>query len=81
MKCMQVLRAEKILEIAAQQVKNPATMQDSAELCLSDARELFAKGRTDAAVCRALKSLAYSSGVFSPAYRQASNVLTGSNQD
>lgn len=48
-----------------------ATMQSSAELCLADAIALFDKGDFEYARKRALKSLAYSVGVFHPDYKKA----------
>jgi hypothetical protein len=48
-----------------------ATMRDSAELCLGDARQLLSAGRGAEAAVRALRSLAYSVGVGSPIYRAA----------
>lgn len=47
-----------------------AQMRSSAELCLSDARSLLAAGNETFAKARALKSLAYSVGVFSSVYRE-----------
>ena len=47
-------------------------MESSARLCLSDAVTLYAEGKLDYAKARALKSLAYSVGVFHPDYRKAS---------
>ena len=47
-------------------------MESSARVCLSDAVQLYAEGNLDAAKSRALKSLAYSVGVFHADYRKAS---------
>lgn len=47
-------------------------MQSSAKLCLSDAEELQRRGDDDAAKTRAIKSLAYSVGIFHPDYAAAS---------
>ena len=46
-------------------------MESSARLCLADAIALFDAGDFDTAKARALKSLAYSVGVFHPAYKAA----------
>lgn len=45
-----------------------APMRSSAELCLSDARGLLARGHETLAHVRAMRSLAYSIGVFHPDY-------------
>ncbi len=59
--------AEQINSIAASAANN-----DSARLCLRDARSLYSKGeRYDYAAGRALASLKHSVGVFSPQYDQA----------
>lgn len=46
-------------------------MESSARLCLADAVRLFDEGHLEAAHARALKSLAYSVGVFHPDYEKA----------
>lgn len=46
-------------------------MESSARLCLADAIALYDAGNYEAAKVRALKSLAYSVGIFHPAYRKA----------
>jgi hypothetical protein len=52
-------------------VSNGAAMESSARLCLTDAIELQAEGKLDDAKARALKSLAYSVGVFHADYKRA----------
>lgn len=47
------------------------SMESSARLCLADARALEAKGDLENARKRALKSLAYSVGMFHPDYCKA----------
>lgn len=47
-------------------------MESSARLCLTDAISLYEKGEFEAAKKRALKSLAYSIGVFHSDYVKAS---------
>lgn len=47
-------------------------MKSSAEVCLGDARKVFERAeRFDLAAKRALKSIAYSRGVFSVEYKSA----------
>lgn len=48
-------------------------MESSARLCLADAIRLFDEGDLDAAQRRALKSLAYSVGVFHQDYIKAAS--------
>jgi hypothetical protein len=45
-----------------------APMRSSAELCLADARASEAAGDLETALYRAVRSLRYSVGVFSPIY-------------
>lgn len=47
------------------------TMESSARACLADAINLHDAGALDAAKARALKSLAYSVGMFHPDYKKA----------
>ena len=61
----------KVIVLARKHVGNGAAMESSARLCLQDAVELHAAGNYDAAKARALKSLAYSVGVFHADYRRA----------
>lgn len=46
-------------------------MESSARFCLADAVTLYDAGNDEAAKARALKSLAYSLGVFHPEYKRA----------
>jgi hypothetical protein len=57
--------------LARKHVSNGAAMESSARLCLTDAIELQAEGKLDDAKARALKSLAYSVGVFHADYKRA----------
>ena len=50
-------------------------MRSSAELCLGDAISLFDKGNFVDAARRAVDSLSYSVGVFSPVYTSAKAAL------
>lgn len=52
-------------------MQNIAPMQSSAELCLSDAVKLYDDGALDRAKDRAIKSLAYTVGIFHPDYKSA----------
>ena len=61
--------AEKAIRLARKHVGNGALMESSARLCLSDALELFDAGKFDYAHARAVKSLGYSVGIFSPDYQ------------
>lgn len=63
-------KAQQIIDLAQSHVEK-ATMQSSAQLCVDDARECLARGLPDYAIARAVKSLAYSVGVFSPLYKAA----------
>jgi hypothetical protein len=47
------------------------TMESSARLCLADAIKLYDNADYDTAHKRALKSLAYSVGIFHPDYKLA----------
>lgn len=49
-----------------------ASMQSSAELCLSDAIKLYDDGALDRARERALKALAYAVGIGHSDYKRAS---------
>lgn len=57
--------------LARKHVSNGAAMESSARLCLTDAINLQADGKLDDAKVRALKSLAYSVGVFHKDYQRA----------
>lgn len=60
---------QQVLASARKHLGGP--MESSARLCLADALRLHDAGNFEAARARALKSLAYSVGVFSPAYKAA----------
>lgn len=77
---MQSVVTQKLIDLAAIYAHNGAEMQDSALLCLEDARILEASRRYDAAKYRAMRSLSYSVGVLSPVYNQAKTILTNSQQ-
>jgi hypothetical protein len=64
------MNAQQIIDLAQANVEK-ASMKDSAQLCVNDARSCLARGLTDYAIGRAVKSLAYSLGVFSPVYQAA----------
>jgi hypothetical protein len=64
-------KAQQIIDLAQGHVEK-ASMRDSAQLCIDDARACFARGLYEYAIGRAVKSLAYSIGVFSPLYQAAS---------
>ncbi len=51
-------------------------MESSARLCLADSIELSDLGDFKSASERALKSLAYSVGVFHPDYKRAANLAS-----
>lgn len=67
------MKAEQIITLARKHVGNGAAMESSARLCLADAVKLYDEGEYCYAYDRALKSLAYSVGVFHADYRKASN--------
>lgn len=57
--------------ITARKHLGSGQMDSSARLCLADAIALQADGDLDAAKARALRSLAYSVGIFHPDYVKA----------
>ena len=61
----------KTIILARKHLHNGATMATSAELCLSDAIKLYDDGDFTHAKSRAIKSLAYSVGVFHKDYQRA----------
>ncbi len=65
------MTADKVIVLARKHLGTGA-MDSSARLCLKDAVELQAEGMLDYAKARALKSLAYSVGVFHQDYQRAS---------
>lgn len=64
--------AQKVINAAEKHVNNGAAMQSSAELCLFDANTLIQQGNYAAAEKRALRSLAYSVGIFHSDYKRFS---------
>ncbi len=64
------MNAQQIIDLAQANVEK-ASMRDSAQLCVDDARACLNRGLPDYAIHRAVKSLAYSLGVFSPVYQEA----------
>lgn len=64
------LFARSLIEVASL-FCDEGTMRGSAKLCLADAGALFNKGEYTDAFERALTSLKYSVGVFSPIYEWA----------
>ena len=65
------MNANQTIILARKHVANGAVMESSARLCLADAIALFDKGVEDFAKSRALKSLAYSVGMFHQDYKRA----------
>ena len=64
------------IEIADRHVDNGAVMQSSAEACLADARQQATLGNHQAAGMWALRSLAYSVGVFDHDYDRVKQLTT-----
>lgn len=62
---------EQILDLAKKHAHNGAVMQSSAVLCLETAEQHYDYGRYSSAEVWAIKSLAYSVGVFHPDYQAA----------
>lgn len=60
-----------ILRLARKHVDNGAVMASSARLCMAEAVASFNDGHYDVAAARAVKSLAYSVGIFHPDYKKA----------
>jgi hypothetical protein len=65
------MNSQTAINLARKHVGNGAAMESSARLCLSDAVELHDKGEFNYAKTRAVKSLAYSVGVFHADYQKA----------
>lgn len=63
------MTATKVIVLARKNIGGE--MESSARLCLQDAIELHAQGNYEFAKARALKSLAYSVGVFHADYQKA----------
>ena len=61
--------AKAAIEIAAEHA-HKGSMSSSAQVSLSDAREMFEAGRYDAALRRSMHSVEYSVGRWSPAWNQ-----------
>lgn len=59
--------------LARKHVGNGAVMESSARLCLADAVRLQDEGKLDIAKERAVRSLAYSVGVFHNDYKRANS--------
>jgi hypothetical protein len=66
------METSQVIGLAQKHVRNGALMQSSAQLCLDDAVLLRNNGHLEDAKRRALKSLAYSVGVFHEDYGRAS---------
>lgn len=64
------MKVSEIIKLARQH-SNEGSMVSSAQLCLSDAVEMQRLGHPEYARKRALKSLAYSVGMFHPDYQRA----------
>jgi hypothetical protein len=64
------MEAQQIIALAEAHA-DKAQMRSSAELCIADAKSCLERGLVQYAKERALKSLAYSVGIFSPVYKQA----------
>ena len=69
--------ATQTIALATRNADNGATMQSSAQLCLDDARSLFAKGDFGSANSRAIASLSYSVGILHQDWTTAKNLLIG----
>ena len=67
------MNTDKVIVLARKHL-GAGVMDSSARLCLTDAIELQAEGKLSFAKERALKSLAYSVGVFHADYRRAGKV-------
>ncbi len=68
------------IELAKKHVHNGAIMQPSAVFCLKEAEKHEKMGNTKNAKVWAVKSLAYSIGIFSPDYKTA-NANNSTNQE
>jgi len=63
------MKTEQVLILARKHLGGD--MESSARLCLADAVALYDKGEFTYARSRAVKSLAYSVGIFHPVYKRA----------
>lgn len=64
-----------ILALARKHLGNGAAMDSSARLCMAEAVEAADAGLLETARARALRSLAYSVGIFSPDYQKVACAL------
>jgi hypothetical protein len=65
------MNTNKAIILARKHLHNGAEMASSAEICLADSIEQYDEGNFDAAKMWAVKSLAYSVGVFHKDYQRA----------
>lgn len=65
-----MISTDKVFALARKHLGSGA-MESSARICLEDAMALNERGLLDLARARALKSIAYSVGVFHADYRRA----------
>lgn len=65
------MNANQTIILARKHVANGAVMESSARACLADAIAQFDAGNKDSAQMWALKSLAYSVGIFHPDYNRS----------
>ena len=66
-----IARAERAIRLARKHVDNNSKMESSARLCLSDALNCFENQRFEYAYASAMRSLAYSVGIFHADYKKA----------
>lgn len=64
-------KANAAIELARKHLNNGAVMGSSAKLCLMDALKCWDKGKYSNAHAHAVKSLAYSVGIFHADYKSA----------
>lgn len=69
------ITTEQIIELAKQNAHH-ALMKSSCELCIDDAEKLLADGYIRYANQRALKSLAYSLGIFHHVYQDVKQEIS-----
>lgn len=68
---------DRVLELANHNLFHPCAMASSARLCYADALAAAEQGNAEQAFRRAIKSLAYTVGVFGPAYAEAWRLAYG----
>jgi hypothetical protein len=68
------MNAQQVIELAEKHVAQ-AEMRSSAQLCIDDAKACLANGKPEYAKARALRSLFYSVGRFSPVYKEAEQTV------